>query len=90
MIDLLQDLVRHKGYANAALLRAICQHEPAAQDPELRELLHHIVGCRSPLGIWACDLFTGSILERNKKVGRRQIAFQGEESVEVLKPEILT
>jgi uncharacterized damage-inducible protein DinB len=43
MIDLLQDLVRHKGYANAALLKAIHQHETAAHDPELRELLHHIV-----------------------------------------------
>jgi uncharacterized damage-inducible protein DinB len=43
MIDLLQDLVRHKGYANAAVLRAICQHETAAQDLELRELLHHII-----------------------------------------------
>jgi uncharacterized damage-inducible protein DinB len=43
MIDLLQDLVRHKGYANAALLRTICQHETAAQDLELRKLLHHIL-----------------------------------------------
>ena len=43
MIDLLHDLIRHKAYANAALLRAIRRHEPAAQDPELRELLHHII-----------------------------------------------
>jgi uncharacterized damage-inducible protein DinB len=43
MVGMLQDLVQHKGYANAALLRAIRQHEPAAQDPELRKLLHHII-----------------------------------------------
>jgi uncharacterized damage-inducible protein DinB len=43
MIDLLHDLIRHKAYANAALLKAIRRHEPAAQDPELRRLLHHII-----------------------------------------------
>jgi len=43
MIDLLHDLIRHKAYANAALLKAIRRHEPAAQDPELRKLLHHII-----------------------------------------------
>jgi hypothetical protein len=36
MIDLLHDLIRHKAYANR-------RHEPAAQDPELRKLLHHII-----------------------------------------------
>jgi uncharacterized damage-inducible protein DinB len=40
---MLQDLIHHKGYANASLLKAIRQHEPAAQDPELRKLLHHII-----------------------------------------------
>jgi hypothetical protein len=39
---MLQDLIHHKGYANASLLKAIRRHEPAAQDPELRNLLHHI------------------------------------------------
>lgn len=39
---MLRDLIHHKGYANASLLKAIRQHEPAAQDPELRKLLHHI------------------------------------------------
>jgi uncharacterized damage-inducible protein DinB len=43
MLAILQDLVRHKGYANAYLLRAIRQHEQAAQDQELRKLLHHII-----------------------------------------------
>jgi uncharacterized damage-inducible protein DinB len=43
MLDLFHDLVQHKGYANASLLKAIHQHEPAAQDLELRKLLHHIL-----------------------------------------------
>ena len=43
MLDLLRDLVAHKGHANAALLRAIAQNDAAASDPELRELLHHIL-----------------------------------------------
>lgn len=43
MLDLLQDLVRHKGYANAALLKAIRRDEHAARDLEMRELLHHII-----------------------------------------------
>ena len=40
---MLQDLIHHKGYANASLLKAIRQHETAAQDLELRKLLHHII-----------------------------------------------
>lgn len=43
MFAMLQDLVRHKGYANTCLLRAIRQHETAAQDEELRKLLHYII-----------------------------------------------
>jgi len=43
MLAMLQDLIHHKGYANAALLKAIRQHVAAAQDPELRKLLHHII-----------------------------------------------
>jgi uncharacterized damage-inducible protein DinB len=43
MISMLQDLVRHKGYANASLLRAIRQHGTAAHDLDLRNLLHHII-----------------------------------------------
>jgi uncharacterized damage-inducible protein DinB len=43
MLPLLQDLIHHKGYANASFLKAIRRHEPAAQDPELRKLLHHII-----------------------------------------------
>lgn len=43
MLELLRDLILHKSYANAALIGAIRRHEPAANDPELRQLLHHIM-----------------------------------------------
>ncbi|HET9250821.1 MAG TPA: DinB family protein [Candidatus Eisenbacteria bacterium] len=43
MIDLLRDLVAHKGYANAALLNAAQRNRAAVSDPELVELLHHIL-----------------------------------------------
>jgi uncharacterized damage-inducible protein DinB len=43
MLQMLRDLVDHKGHANAALLNAIRPNASAASDPELRELLHHIL-----------------------------------------------
>jgi uncharacterized damage-inducible protein DinB len=43
MLEMLRDLVAHKGHANAALLNAIRQNTTAASDPELGELLHHIL-----------------------------------------------
>src|SRR5215467_7617002 len=43
MLEMLRDLVAHKGHANAALLTAIGQNPVAASDPELWELLHHIL-----------------------------------------------
>ena len=43
MLTLLQDLVRHKAFANAQLLRAVREHTAAAQDEELRRLLHHVI-----------------------------------------------
>src|SRR5215470_9566261 len=43
MLTMLRDLIQHKGQANAALLKAIRQHDKAAQDEELRKLLHHIL-----------------------------------------------
>jgi len=43
MTALLQDLVRHKGYANASLIRAIRDYPEASGDEELRTLLHHIL-----------------------------------------------
>ena len=43
MLEMLRDLIAHKGHANAALLTAIRQIPAAASDPELRALLHHIL-----------------------------------------------
>jgi hypothetical protein len=43
MLEMLQDLIHHKGYANASLVKAIQQNEAAAQDVELRKTLHHII-----------------------------------------------
>jgi len=43
MLEMLRDLIAHKGHANAALLTAIRQNPTAASDPELWELLHHIL-----------------------------------------------
>ncbi len=40
---MIQDLVRHKWHANAALMHAIRQHDAAARDEELRKLLCHIL-----------------------------------------------
>ena len=43
MLQMLRDLIAHKGHANAALLTAIRQNPTAASDPELWDLLHHIL-----------------------------------------------
>jgi len=43
MLNMLCDLIQHKGFASASLLRAIQQFAPAAQDEELFKLLHHII-----------------------------------------------
>ena len=43
MLEMLRDLVAHKGHANAALLNAIRENGSAASDPEVWELLHHIL-----------------------------------------------
>lgn len=43
MLETMRDLVAHKGHANAALLEAVRQNEAAAADPELWELLHHVL-----------------------------------------------
>ena len=43
MLAMLHDLIQHKWNANASLLRAISRHPQAAQDEELRKLLHHIL-----------------------------------------------
>lgn len=43
MHAMLHNLVRHKGHADASLLKAIRQNDRAAQDEDLRRLLHHII-----------------------------------------------
>ena len=43
MLEMLRDLAAHKGHANASLLNAVRQNGTAASDPELLELLHHIL-----------------------------------------------
>ena len=43
VLDMLRDLVAHKGYANALLLTAIQKQPGAASDPELWGLLHHVL-----------------------------------------------
>src|SRR5262245_2846098 len=43
MLEIVRDLIAHKGHANAAMLTAIRQNAAATSDPELSELLHHIL-----------------------------------------------
>lgn len=43
MMTMIDQLIRHKWWANSNLLRAIERHQPAAEDEELRKLLHHIL-----------------------------------------------
>jgi len=43
MLPLIDQLIRHKWWANANLLRSVDNHPPIANDPELRKLLHHIL-----------------------------------------------
>jgi len=43
MLDMLRDLMAHKGYANSALLRTIQQNSRAAADVDILSLLHHVL-----------------------------------------------
>jgi uncharacterized damage-inducible protein DinB len=43
LLALVRDLVQHKNYANAMLLRATIAHPDASADGELHRLLHHII-----------------------------------------------
>ena len=43
MLAMIEELLKHKGWANANLLGAIEQHPAAAKDEELRKMLHHIL-----------------------------------------------
>ncbi|WP_109485300.1 DinB family protein [Occallatibacter savannae] len=43
MLPLIDELLRHKWWANSQILHSVEQHPPAAEDPELHKLLHHIL-----------------------------------------------
>jgi uncharacterized damage-inducible protein DinB len=43
LLAMIRDLVQHKNYADAVLLRAIIAHRDSSADGELRRLLHHII-----------------------------------------------
>ncbi len=43
MLLVIEELIRHKWWANSGLLRAIEQHPAAAEDEELRKMLNHIL-----------------------------------------------
>lgn len=43
MVELLRELFRHRCYSDAAMITAIQRHEVASKDPQLRDLLHHIL-----------------------------------------------
>jgi uncharacterized damage-inducible protein DinB len=43
MLQMIRDLVAHKGHANRLLLEAIRTHPDAAADAEIERLLHHIL-----------------------------------------------
>lgn len=43
MLSIIEEVMRHKWWANATLLRAIEQHPAARDDEELRKMLNHIL-----------------------------------------------
>lgn len=43
MLQMMRDLMAHKTYANTEMLTAIREHPAASRDPEILELLHHIL-----------------------------------------------
>jgi uncharacterized damage-inducible protein DinB len=43
MLSTIEELIRHKWWANGGLMRAIEQQPAAAEDEELRKMLHHIL-----------------------------------------------
>lgn len=43
MLQMIRDLIAHKGHANTLMLDAIRHHPSAAADPEIVGLLHHVL-----------------------------------------------
>ena len=51
MLELLRDLIAHKGHATAAVLAAVRGSDPASTDGELLDLLHHVLVANR---FWIC------------------------------------
>ena len=43
MLQMLRELIAHKGHADAALLKAIRENAAASADPDVLDLLHHVL-----------------------------------------------
>jgi uncharacterized damage-inducible protein DinB len=43
MVAILRELFRHQAHADASMLMAIKRHQVALTDPELRNLIHHVL-----------------------------------------------
>ena len=43
MLQMLRELIAHKGHADAALLKAIRENTAASADPDVLDLLHHVL-----------------------------------------------
>ena len=64
MLSMIEELIRHKWWANASMLRAIEQYPPAAEDEELRKMLHHILVANR---FWLLSVL-GHTFEREKEM----------------------
>jgi uncharacterized damage-inducible protein DinB len=53
LLDMLRDLVAHKGHANASLLSTIQRSPDVAGDAEVCELLHHVLVSNR---FWICSI----------------------------------
>lgn len=53
MLSTLRDLVAHKGHTNASLLKVVHRNESVASDPEILDLLHHMLIANR---FWSCTV----------------------------------
>jgi len=53
MLEMLRELVAHKGYANACFLARVRQHAGAASDPAIVDLLQHVLIANR---FWSCAI----------------------------------
>ncbi|HMG86370.1 MAG TPA: DinB family protein [Terracidiphilus sp.] len=63
MLSMIQELIRHKWWANANLLHAIEQHPAAAEDEELSKMLHHILVANR---FWLLTILEHSFVRENE------------------------